>query len=65
MQQYLLLLITTYFSVLPAMAHEGSNAEHLAMGMGLGEIVGLITGLVLGAGSVLFFVNHRNSKSGK
>ncbi len=63
MQNYLILLITTFLCGCPAMAHEGSNADHLAMGMGIGEVIGLVTGLLMGAGSVLLFVNYRNRKS--
>ncbi len=54
-----------FLGILPVFAHEGSGAEHLAMGIGIGEGLGLVVGLVLGALSVLVFVKFRNSKSGK
>lgn len=54
-----------FLGILPGLAHEGSGAEHLVMGIGIGEVLGLILGIVIGAFSVLALAKYKNSKSGK
>jgi len=56
-------LLCVVLGVLPAMAHEGPAGEHLMMGIGIGEVIGLVVGLALGAVSVLAFIKYRKPKS--
>lgn len=50
---------------LPALAHEGSAHDHLVLGFGMGEVIGLLFGVLVGGATVLAFNKRKNSKSGK
>lgn len=52
-------LSSFFLGSLPGFAHEGSGAEHLAMGIGIGEMLGLIVGIVIGAFSVFAFAKYK------
>lgn len=62
---FAILLTTLVQNAQPALAHEGSAQEHLLLGFGAGEAVGLVFGLFVGGLTVLAFNKFKKSKSDK
>lgn len=62
---FVIFAITLAQHAVPAFAHEGSAQEHLLLGFGMGEVSGLVFGLIVGGLTVLAFNKYKNSKSGK
>lgn len=62
---FVLVAFNLVLNTLPVFAHEGTAQEHLILGFGAGEVVGLLFGVIVGGLTVLAFSKYRNSKSGK
>ena len=54
----LALLFILLISALPAQAHEGTNAEHLILGLDTGIVVGIACGFAAGVASTLIYLKQ-------
>ncbi|MBZ0187865.1 MAG: hypothetical protein K8F91_16585 [Candidatus Obscuribacterales bacterium] len=53
------LLTLSAISCLPALAHDGSAAQHLLLGLDAGIITGTVIGFVAGAMSTVLFLKNK------